>query len=103
MVTRRVPVRVKRAASEIGEHLAAWRKLQGLTAQQVAERANISRSTLHRIESGRSVSSDSLINVVRCLGQLDRLVEALDPYNTDLGRARASEALPRRVRHRGDQ
>jgi len=32
------------------------------------------------------------------LGQLDRLVEALDPYGTDLGRARADQVLPTRVR-----
>jgi hypothetical protein len=27
-------------------------------------------------------------------------VDALDPYETDLGRARADQALPERVRHR---
>lgn len=93
------PVRVQRAADEIGEHLTAWRKLQNLTAQQVAERANISRGTLRRIEQGQPVGSDVLLNVVRALGQLDRLVSALDPYETDLGRARADLALPERVRH----
>lgn len=38
------------------------------------------------------------LKVSRALGQLDRVVEALDPYETDLGRARADWNLPQRVR-----
>lgn len=94
------PARVRRAAADIGGQLAAWRKLQNLTAQQVAERADISRDTLRRLEHGETgVSLGVVLNVARALGALDRLVDALDPYQTDLGRARASAALPRRVRH----
>ncbi|WP_395656516.1 helix-turn-helix domain-containing protein [Nocardioides sp.] len=79
--------------------MAAWRKLQGLTAEQVADRAGLSRGTLRRLENGEtSVGLDVLLNVARVLGALDRVVEALDPYETDLGRARADEALPKRVR-----
>jgi hypothetical protein len=36
--------------------------------------------------------------VARALGVLDRVVGAFDPYETDLGRARADEVLPKRVR-----
>lgn len=100
MATKTTPARVKRAAVDIGAQLAAWRKLQNLTAQQVAERANISRDTLRRLEHGdRSVTMETILAVVRALGALDRLVDALDPYQTDLGRTRASMALPKRVRH----
>lgn len=99
MAKRPTPARTRRAAQEMGEHLTAWRKLQGLTAEQVAERADISRLTLRRLESGEvSVGLDVLLNVARVLGTLDRLVDALDPYETDLGRARANQALPKRVR-----
>ena len=44
--------RVTAAARTIGEQFAAWRKLQGLTAVQVSERAGISRNTLRRVETG---------------------------------------------------
>jgi transcriptional regulator with XRE-family HTH domain len=98
MRSKPTPARVSRAAAELGDHLLTWRKLQGVTAQQLAERANISRDTLRRVETGKPVGSDVLLNVVRCLGQLDRLVDSLDPYETDLGRARAEIALPERVR-----
>ena len=93
------PARVKRASKEVGSYVRTWRLLLGLTAQQVAERAGIDRGTLRRLETGDGgVSMDTLLNVARVLGQLDRLVEALDPYGTDLGRARADQVLPTRVR-----
>lgn len=98
MLSKPVPARIRRAAVQLGDHVRTWRKLQGLTAEQLADRANISRDTLRRLETGQPVGSDILLNVLRCLGQLDRLVEAIDPYETDLGRARAGAALPQRVR-----
>lgn len=98
-VRRPVSARTRRAASTIGDHLLTWRKLQGLTAQQVAERANISRPTLRRLEHGDAgVSMEAFLGVARSLGQLDRIVNALDPYETDLGRAQADAVLPQRVR-----
>jgi transcriptional regulator with XRE-family HTH domain len=98
-VRRPVSARTHRAASVIGDHLVAWRKLQGLTAEQVAERANVSRPTLRRVEHGDTgVSMEAFLQVARALGQLDRIAAALDPYETDLGRARADAVLPQRVR-----
>ena len=100
MPVKQTPLRVKRAAGDIGAQLTAWRKLQNLTAQQVAERANISLSTLRRLDHGApGVTLETLLGVLRALGALDRMVDALDPYTTDLGRARASTALPQRIRH----
>lgn len=99
MRAKPTPQRVRRAETRLGEHIRTWRKLQGLTAEQLADRANIGRDTLRRLETGQPVRSDALLNVVRCLGQLDSFVEALDPYDTDLGRARADIALPQRVRN----
>jgi len=46
------------------------------------------------------VSIENLLRVLRALGILDTLPRALDPYETDLGRLRADEQLPRRVRPR---
>lgn len=99
MATRPPSIRVRRAAAQLGEHVVTWRKLQSLTAEQLAERAGISRGTLRRLEHGDpAVGAGVLLSVLRALGQLDRVVDALDPYGTDLGRARAEETLPRRVR-----
>ncbi len=80
-------------------HLGTWRRLLGLTAQQVAERAGIDRGSLRRLETGETgVSMETLLNVARVLGQLERLVEAIGPYNWDLGRAHADQILPRPTR-----
>jgi transcriptional regulator with XRE-family HTH domain len=99
MAKRPLSVRVRRSAEVIGDHLVTWRKLQNLTAEQVADRAGISRTTLRRLEHGDpAVGFDVFLSVARALGQLDRVVEVLDPYETDLGRARAADTLPKRVR-----
>lgn len=99
MDRRPLPARTRKAALVVGQHLTAWRKLNGLTAEQVAERAGISRGTLRRLERGApTVGLDVFLNVARVLGPLDDFVSSLDPYETDLGRARADQALPKRVR-----
>ena len=41
---------------------------------------------------------ETYLNVLRVLGQLDQVVDAINPYETDLGRARADQRLPERVR-----
>lgn len=95
----RTPLPVRRGIRDIGGHLAAWRRIRGLTAQQVAERAGVSVRTLGTIESGAgSPSLENVLRVARALGSLDRLVEAIDPFETDIGRLRSQEQLPRRIR-----
>ncbi|MDQ2738017.1 MAG: helix-turn-helix domain-containing protein, partial [Actinomycetota bacterium] len=49
-MTLRAPLVVTRSLRLTGEQIVTWRKLQGLTAEQVAERAGISRNTLRSIE-----------------------------------------------------
>jgi DNA-binding XRE family transcriptional regulator len=44
------PLSVARALRVLGTHVSNWRKLNRLTAAQVAERAGISRDTLRAIE-----------------------------------------------------
>jgi len=56
----------------LGENIKLARKRRKLTATQVAERANISRSALYRLEKGNSsVSLGALFNVLRVLGLQD--------------------------------
>jgi transcriptional regulator with XRE-family HTH domain len=93
------PLAVARALRVMGTHVSNWRKLQRLTAAQVAERAGISRDTLRAIEQGKgTASTENLFRVLRIVGILDNVVAAADPYQTDVGRLRADEILPRRVR-----
>ena len=98
----RTPVAVGRALDGLGRDVSTWRKLRHLTVAQVADRAGVSRSTVLRLESGQGASLENLLRVARALGVLDLLTKALDPYATDVGRLRAHEKLPTRVRARGD-
>jgi DNA-binding XRE family transcriptional regulator len=96
---RAQPPALGRGLRAFGENAASWRKLQRLYAGTVAARAGISRDTLRAIEAGRGTASlENTFRVLRVLGVLDRVVEASDPYNTDVGRLRADEVLPQRVR-----
>lgn len=98
---RRQAPPVSRALRAIADHLVTWRKLRGLTQVQVAERAGVSAGTLRRLEDGDGgISLENLLGILRALGLLESLPRALDPYETDLGRLRAEEQLPQRVRPR---
>lgn len=57
---------------QMGENIKLARKRRKLTAIQVAERADIARSTLYLIESGNpGVAMGAYFNVLRVLGLQD--------------------------------
>lgn len=59
----------QRMMEQVGENLKLARKRRKLTTIQVAERANINRTTLYQIEKGNpSVSMGAYFNVLRTLG-----------------------------------
>ncbi len=70
---------------QVGENIKMARKRRKLTMLQIAERADIARSTLYLIESGNSsVAMGAYFNVLRVLGlQNDFLKLAADD---ELGR-----------------
>jgi len=79
--------------------MTTWRKLRGLTQAQLADRSGVSRATVARLESGDGgIALESLLRVLRALGIMDNLTKALDPYESDVGRLRSGEELPRRIR-----
>ncbi len=93
------PLPVQRALRQLGDDVVTWRKLQGVTAAQVADRAGVHVNTLRSLEHGEgSISLENTLRIARALGLLDKLASALDPYATDVGRMRTEERLPERVR-----
>jgi len=90
---------IRESSIHLGDNIRTWRKLLGLKAEQVAERADISLATYSKIENGhQGVSLSKFLAVLRALGLLDKVELATDPYESDLGRARADQLLPKRVR-----
>lgn len=61
---------------QMGENLKLARKRRKLTTLQVAERADIARSTLYLIEKGdSSVTIGAYFNVLRVLGLQDDILK----------------------------
>jgi len=94
------PLPVQRALRALAQHCADWRKLRGMTEAQLAERSGVSRDTVRNLEKGRSIGTENLLKIARGLGLLDQVTAAFDPLNSDVGRLRAGEQLPTRVRPR---
>jgi transcriptional regulator with XRE-family HTH domain len=97
--TQNTPLPVRRAQRTLAENLKTWRKLRGLTQAQLADRADISRGVVQRIEAADGgVSVENLLRILRALGIQDLLAQAVDPFVSDIGRLRSDQELPRRVR-----
>ena len=93
MVLRRSPKRTRQLAS-IGENIVRWRKLQGLSASAVAERAYVTRQTLRAIENGTGTASvDSLFAVLNVLGITNNVLASMDPTQSESGRALIDEQI----------
>ena len=74
---------------EFGAHIKRWRKVNRMSAVDVAERAAVTRETLRNIENGTGTARmDSLFAVLFALGIGDMLVEAMNPYNSPAARSR---------------
>ncbi|MGH3349711.1 MAG: helix-turn-helix domain-containing protein [Nocardioides sp.] len=101
MPKRPLSAKSRRTARTLGDYVSTFRRLQGLTAEQVADRAGITRNTLRKLEQGdASVGLDVFLEVCRVLGVLDFVTDGMNPYETALGQSLAEQnlALPKRVR-----
>lgn len=79
---------------EFGEHIRRWRKINRVTASEVAARAAITRETLRNIEHGTgAVRLDSVFAVLRVIGITDSVIQAANPYNSQAARARIDEII----------
>lgn len=75
------------ALAKLGKDIEFARRVRGITAEQFATSAGISRSTLHRLESGNGagISLNTLAAVLTILGKLDLLSNLIDMRNDDVG------------------
>ncbi|OUE31010.1 helix-turn-helix domain-containing protein [Clavibacter capsici] len=94
------PPAVTRSLRTIGQNVVNQRKLLGLTAKMVAERAGTTAPTISKLENGQGTSLEITLRVLRVLGLMDGVVAATDPFGTERGRLMVDEKLPERVRVR---
>ena len=88
-----------RDLKQLGVHIRNWRKVRGMTAAELADRAGIGRSTLRSIETGEGTTKlASVMSVMAVLGINRILVDSIDPLRHDLGQARAYMMNRERIR-----
>jgi len=99
MDVSRTPFPVRRALKKLGQDLSEARKRRRIPTQLTADRAGISRSTLHKIEQGdEGVSIVAYAKTLFVLGMINRLSELADPGKDELGLFLEAENLPKRIR-----
>jgi transcriptional regulator with XRE-family HTH domain len=93
------PLPVKRALKKLGQDLRDARRRRRIPMELAAERADISRATLSKIEKGDDgVSLGAYAKVLFILGMAGRLAELADPTFDTLGMDLEAEHLPQRIR-----
>ena len=75
------------ALRKLGQDIEFARKVRGLSAEAFAQSVGISRSTLHRLETGNGagVSLNTLAMVLTVLGKLELLSDLIDMRKDDIG------------------
>jgi transcriptional regulator with XRE-family HTH domain len=97
--TPTVPLPVKRALAKLGADIRGARIRRRITAEVMAERSFITRTTLRKIERGDpTVIMANYATVLFILGLTERLASLADLARDKLGLQLEEERLPQRVR-----
>jgi len=99
LVSTQAPIPVTRALRKLGHDIRDARRRRRIPAAILAERASISRTTLHKVEQGDSgVSLGIYAAVLFVLGMIDRVADLADPKHDAVGLELEEEHLPKRIR-----
>jgi hypothetical protein len=96
-----LPIPVIRTLRKLGEDIRDARLRRRIATTMMAERASISRMTLHKLERGDpGVSVGTYATVLFILGLNDRLADLANVRHDPTGLQLDEERLPRRIRVR---
>ena len=96
-----MPFAARRALIQLGADIRDARRRRRIPTATMAERALISRSTLHKIERGDpGVALGAVATVLFVLGLADRIATLADPAHDTVGLDLEAERLPQRIRGR---
>jgi DNA-binding XRE family transcriptional regulator len=94
-----LPIPIRKALHKLGQDISDGRKRRRIPVALMAERADVSRETLRKIEKGDpTVAFGRYAAVLFVLGLTDRLNNLADATYDSLGRMLEEENLPRRIR-----
>ena len=98
---RSLPLPVRRVLDRMGVDIRDARRRRRIPTATMAERAGISRTTLHKVEQGDpGVSLGTYATVLFVLGLEERIADLADPRNDAVGLDLEAEALPKLIRAR---
>lgn len=98
---KQTPLPLQRALRKLGQDIASARKRRCISTSLMAERANMTRVTLTKIEKGNpGVSLGNYAMVLFVLGFTDRLADLVDFKYDTLGHELEKDRLPQRIRYR---
>jgi transcriptional regulator with XRE-family HTH domain len=96
-----LPPGATQAIANLGADLKNARRRRRMPMAHVADRALISRSTLHKVERGDpGVSLGIYASVLFGYGMIQRLEHLMDPRWDRVGLAQEEERMPRLIRRR---
>lgn len=98
----RTPIPVARAQRTIAANLDLARRQQRITLDLLAERANLSVPTVRKLLNEGAGTFENFLRVARILGMLQSVEESTDTLRTPMGRIRAEQDVPQRVRIKRD-
>ena len=97
-----LPLPVRRYLRKLGADIRTARLRRRIPTKIMAERASMSRMTLHKVEKGDpGVSFGNYATVLFVLGLHDGLGELADIKNDPVGQDLEEENLPQRIRRSG--
>lgn len=97
-----LPLPAKQALAKLGADIRTARLRRRIPTAVMAERAFITRATLHKVERGEpGVSLGIYAVVLFILGLTPRLADLADARNDERGLELEEERLPRRIRRPG--
>jgi DNA-binding XRE family transcriptional regulator len=91
--------RVRRSLAKLGADIALARRKRGVTADMMAERTGVSRSTYFRVEKGNpTVAMGAYVMALFVLGLDTPLADLADARNDSHGLLTDAARVPKRVR-----
>lgn len=94
-----LPIPAMKALRKVGQDINAARRRRRVTIELMAERADLSRATISKIEKGDpTVSIGGYVSVMFVLGMIDRFNDLVDSVHDRVGRQLEDEKLPQRIR-----
>jgi len=96
---RPAPIPVVHVLRKLGDDIRTARRRRRIPVELLAQRAEIARLTLHKIEKGASgVAIGNYAAVLFSLGMHERLADVADPRYDLVGLELDKENLPKRIR-----